>query len=205
MTDYIFDLGEVLLTWNPEAHFRKFLTSNDETEELFSRFFTPEWRNRSDIYVTVSQNVSILCRRYPKWAHILKRWDTDFFEIMRDVIPENFNLIKQLKDEGHRVFGLANFSTDKWGLAQQRFPELRLLDDIVVSSDVAFRKPERKIFEIALERWGTTPNQCVFIDDSMENCQTAALLGILSHPYKSHEELRSFLHRLSFKLENKPV
>jgi len=194
--NYIFDFGGVLLKWDPEQYFRNVVGGIEKQKWLFENIFTPEWRDRSDIYITVEKNVHILSKRHPEHSENIKLWNDDFFEIMNEIIAENWDIVRHIKNNGGKVFGLANFASDKYKQALERFPELGELDGILVSSEAYFCKPEPKIYIEALKKFGISSQSTVFIDDSKDNIQIASELGIMSHHYTSSDELRSFIQQL---------
>jgi 2-haloacid dehalogenase len=194
--NYVFDLGQVLLIWNPYLLYDRCVESVKEREWLFTHIFDTTWRDRSDIYITVRDNVEILATRNPDHATLIRKWDTDFFTMMPGLIQENWRIVRELQRRGHKVFGLSNFAIDKYTAARARFPELGTLDDILVSAEAKFRKPERGIYKCACERFGIGASDTVFIDELDENVFAARAFGMTGITYTSHELLLSSIEAL---------
>jgi 2-haloacid dehalogenase len=194
--NYVFDLGQVLLIWDPYLLYDKCVGSIQEREWLFTHIFDGTWRDRSDFYVTVRENVDILATRIPDHAALIRKWDTDFFTMMPGLIQDNWRIVRELQRRGHKVFGLSNFAIDKYAAARIRFPELGTLDDILVSAEAKFRKPERGIYKCACERFAISPADTVFIDEHCENVLAAQEFGMSGITYTSHEELLSSIEAI---------
>jgi 2-haloacid dehalogenase len=192
---YIFDLGQVLLTWDPHLLFGQCVASASEREWIFANIFNDTWRDRSDIYVTVKDNVDILAARNPAYADIIRKWDSDFFTMMPGPIKENWRIVRALQRRRRKVFALANFAADKYAEAQTRFSELRTLDGVLISAEARYRKPEPGIYRSACEKFALAASEAVFIDDSVDNVMAARAVGMTAVLYTDHRELLEFIQR----------
>lgn len=197
--NYIFDLGQVLVAWDPYSYFGRYFEDRRETDWLFENLFTSEWRDRSDIYVTVEENVRILALRNPLHADLIDQWNRDFFSIMHGLNEENWSTVELLQQGGRKVYGLANFARDKYAEALQKFPQLKTLDGIVVSSQVGFRKPEHGIYMRACGIFGIEAAESVFIDDSIANVAAARECGMIGYLYTCPKKLRSYVESVEKK------
>jgi FMN phosphatase YigB (HAD superfamily) len=187
--DYFFDLGQVPLTWDPYLLYDKLFETTRERDWFFRNILNSEWRDRSDIYVTVRENVEIHAERNPVYAGLIRKWDTHFFTMMPNLIHSNWEIVRALQMRNRRVFGLANFARDKFAAALARFPELSSLDGCVISSEARFRKPERGIYEFACRKYGVSPREAAFVDDDTENVAAARDAGMTAILYSDQLQL----------------
>jgi 2-haloacid dehalogenase len=188
-------LGQVLLAWDPQLLFGQCVASTAEREWLFANIFDNKWRDRSDIYVTVKDNVEILAARNPTHADIIRKWDRDFFTMMPGPIKENWRIVKALQRRRRKVFALANFAADKYVEARARFGELCTLDGVLISAEARYRKPEPGIYRCACKKFAIPPSETVFIDDSVDNVMAAREVGMTAVLYTDHSELLEFIQR----------
>lgn len=111
-------------------------------------------------------------------------------EMLRGEKPESVVLLRSLKDEGYRLYGLTNWSAENIHVAFERFDFLSLLEGTVVSGIEKEVKPEPQIYRILLDRYALKPGQTVFIDDKEANVETARRLGMHGIVFTGAEDTR---------------
>ena len=114
----------------------------------------------------------------PEYAEAIQMYDDDWEKMLKCELPESIDLLKELKSMGYGIYGLTNWSAEKIGYAFANYSFFSLFDGIVVSGVEKVVKPDRKIYEILLERYSLKPGECVFIDDNQDNVDMAKVLGI---------------------------
>ena len=191
----VFDVGGVLIEWDPRHLYRKLLPDDPEAMERFlGTVCTPEWNLEQDRGRSFAKGVDELSRRHPHAADLIAAYDTRWEEMVPHALPGTPELLGELRDAGVPCYGLTNFSAEKFPLVQRRFAFLRDFDGVLVSGEEGVVKPDPEIFRLLTERFDLEPARTLFIDDRIENTDAAARLGFYSHRFTSaaalHAELR---------------
>ena len=174
----IFDFGGVLLDWNPRYLYKSYFNNDEEMEHFLADICNGEWNIRQDAGRPFAEAVKELQAKFPEYAEAIQMYDDDWEKILKCELPESIDLLKELKFMGYGIYGLTNWSAEKIGYAFANYSFFSLFDGIVVSGVEKVVKPDRKIYEILLERYSLKPGECVFIDDNQDNVDMAKVLGI---------------------------
>ena len=174
----IFDFGGVLLDWNPRYLYKSYFNNDEEMEHFLADICNGEWNIRQDAGRPFAEAVKELQAKFPEYAEAIQMYDEDWEKILKCELPESIDLLKELKFMGYGIYGLTNWSAEKIGYAFANYSFFSLFDGIVVSGVEKVVKPDRKIYEILLERYSLKPGECVFIDDNQDNVDMAKVLGI---------------------------
>lgn len=173
----IFDFGGVLLDWNPRYLYKSYFNNDEEMEHFLADICNGEWNIRQDAGRPFAEAVKELQAKFPEYAEAIQMYD-DWEKMLKCELPESIDLLKELKFMGYGIYGLTNWSAEKIGYAFANYSFFSLFDGIVVSGVEKVVKPDRKIYEILLERYSLKPGECVFIDDNQDNVDMAKVLGI---------------------------
>ena len=174
----IFDFGGVLLDWNPRYLYKSYFNNDEEMEHFLADICNGEWNIRQDAGRPFAEAVKELQTKFPEYAEAIQMYDDDWEKMLKCELPESIDLLKELKFMGYGIYGLTNWSAEKIGYAFANYSFFSLFDGIVVSGVEKVVKPDRKIYEILLERYSLKPGECVFIDDNQDNVDMAKVLGI---------------------------
>lgn len=174
----IFDFGGVLLDWNPRYLYKSYFNNDEEMEHFLADICNGEWNIRQDAGRPFAEAVKELQAKFPEYAEAIQMYDDDWENMLKCELPESIDLLKELKFMGYGIYGLTNWSAEKIGYAFANYSFFSLFDGIVVSGVEKVVKPDRKIYEILLERYSLKPGECVFIDDNQDNVDMAKVLGI---------------------------
>ena len=174
----IFDFGGVLLNWNPRYLYKSYFNNDEEMEHFLADICNGEWNIRQDAGRPFAEAVKELQAKFPEYAEAIQMYDDDWEKMLKCELPESIDLLKELKFMGYGIYGLTNWSAEKIGYAFANYSFFSLFDGIVVSGVEKVVKPDRKIYEILLERYSLKPGECVFIDDNQDNVDMAKVLGI---------------------------
>lgn len=174
----IFDFGGVLLDWNPRYLYKSYFNNDEEMEHFLADICNGEWNIRQDAGRPFAEAVKELQSKFPEYAEAIQMYDDDWEKMLKCELPESIDLLKELKFMGYGIYGLTNWSAEKIGYAFANYSFFSLFDGIVVSGVEKVVKPDRKIYEILLERYSLKPGECVFIDDNQDNVDMAKVLGI---------------------------
>jgi 2-haloacid dehalogenase len=190
----IFDFGGVLLDWNPFYLYRKMLGEDRRlTDQFLKDVNFSEWNLEQDRGRSFVEGTAELCARFPQYCELIHAYDERFPETLGGVIQPVVDVLYSLKSAGYPLYGLSNWSAEKFHLVRPRFPFFECFDEMVISGEVGLVKPEPAIYELLLERIGRPANECLFIDDNSSNILTADQLGIQTIQFRSPAQLHSEL------------
>jgi len=187
----IFDLGGVLLDWNPRFLYRK-LFDGDETamEHFLANVCTTEWNQRQDAGRTFAEAMRELLPHHADKLTLIEAFGKRFGEMVRGPIDGAVEVLAELKERNVPLYVLSNWSAETFPRQRERFEFLSWFDGIVISGLEGVIKPDARIFRILLERYDVTPESAVFIDDVAANADAASELGIHGIHFRSPEQLR---------------
>jgi 2-haloacid dehalogenase len=189
----VFDIGNVLLRWNPRNLYRKIFREPGQMEWFLGNVCDGPWNEAQDQGRVWAEAVAERCARFPEWRAEIRAYDERWIEMLDGEISENVQVLESLKTAGVPIYAITNFSKEKFVLAWQRHRFLHRFDGIVVSGEERLLKPDPRIFEVFLRRYGLSAGSCVFIDDSEANVRTAARLGMKTIHYAEMLDLRPAL------------
>jgi 2-haloacid dehalogenase len=193
----VFDLGGVLVDWNPRYLYAPlFGADRAAMEDFLARVCAPEWNLELDAGKPFDQAVAERQRAFPEFAELIALWRDGWPQMLREAIAGSVDILAQLRARGHRLIALTNWSAETFPVARARFEFLDWFEDIVVSGDVKLVKPDPRIFALALERNGLEPARTLFIDDVPDNVRAAQALGMTGVRFEGPQRLRAELKRL---------
>ena len=190
----LFDLGGVLIDWNPRYLYRPLFGADEAAlEDFLARVCPPEWNLEMDAGRPFAEAVAERQRLFPEHAERIALWHSGWPQMLRDEIPETVELLAALRGRGRRLLALTNWSAETFPIARSRFAFLEWFEDIVVSGEVRLAKPHRSIFELTIRRTGIDPTRTLYIDDSAHNIATAQVMGFHTHHFVNPAALRAHL------------
>lgn len=192
MDAVIFDLGGVLIDWDPRYLYRKLLDER-ATEEFLAAVCTLEWNSQQDWGRPIAEATAELTARHPDKADLIEAYYGRFGETLNGADEAVVAILRELHDRAVPLFALSNWSAETFPVAQARFGFLEWFDDIVISGTVGVAKPDPRIFEIALARFAVDPATTLFIDDSAVNVAAGAAAGLATHLFTEAAVLRPAL------------
>jgi 2-haloacid dehalogenase len=200
----VFDLGGVLIAWDPRHLYRK-LFAGDETamEHFLANVCTHEWNRCQDAGRSFAEGARLLKAEHPEKAELIDAYFSRFDEMMPGPITGSVEILAELRDRGTPLYGLTNFSAETYPPAFERFEFLRWFDGILVSGEVGLIKPDPRIFELLIERFAIDPRRAVYIDDVETNVIAARPLGIHGIHFTTPAALRAELAELGL-LSSRP-
>jgi 2-haloacid dehalogenase len=190
----IFDFGGVLMDWNPRYLYSK-LFKNDiaAMERFLQEIEFDAWNQEQDRGRSFGDAVSLLSKRFPHYQELIQAYDTRWEESLSGEIPETVEILRKLKQANYPLYGLSNWSAEKFPLVQNTYHFFDWFDLIVLSGEVKIAKPDPEIFDVLLERIHRKAKECLFIDDSMQNISTAEKLGLQTIHFQSPDQLHKAL------------
>ena len=197
ITAVVFDLGGVLVDWNPEYLYSKLISDPTDRKVFLDEICTLEWNYAMDAGLSVREEVAKLAAERPEYADLINAWWDQWSDMLGDEIPGTRAIAERISASGMPLYALTNWSAETWPLGLAGFPFLRdLFDGIVVSGDEGVAKPDPRLFEILKDRYSLAPETTVFIDDSPANVAAAAALGYRSHRFTRANDLETWLKDL---------
>jgi 2-haloacid dehalogenase len=189
----VFDLGGVLLDWNPRHLYREMFDDEAEMERFLSEVCTMEWHHAHDLGVPPEETLPPLIAAHPEYAEQIEAWVPRSEEMLAGPIDASVEILRELKEAGVPVYALTNMETWTYPGRRERYPFLGWFDGTVVSGFEGVAKPDRKVFELLLDRFCLTPETTLFIDDSPKNVVAAREAGIQAIEFESPAQLRQCL------------
>jgi len=175
----VFDLGGVLIDWNPRYLYRKLFPGDEEGMEHFlANICTSDWNVRQDAGRTFHDANAELIERHPEKTELIEAWGRRFDEMMAGPIDGTVEILAELRTNGTPLYALSNWSAETYPHAERRFDFLDWFDGIVLSGREKLIKPDPRIYQVLLERYAIPPECAVYIDDNAKNADAATALGI---------------------------
>jgi 2-haloacid dehalogenase len=197
MDTVLFDLGAVLIDWNPRYLYRPLFNGDEKAMEHFLDEIVPGWWNHDiDAGKPFAAAVAERIREHPEHAGMISLWRDSWEKMLRDEIPGSVEILGELRSKGHRLHALTNWSAETFPIARRRFEFLKWFEDIVVSGEVGLAKPDPRIFALTIERCRLDPARTVFIDDSLRNVEAGRTAGMHALHFRHANQLRADLTRL---------
>jgi 2-haloacid dehalogenase len=192
MTAVIFDVGGVLIDWNPRHLYRKLFDGDSDgaMERFLAEVCTPEWNLRQDVGRPFAEAVAELSGRFPDHADLIAAYDARWEEMVPGAHEETIEIVRELKAHGTPLYCLTNFSAEKFPLMRRRFDVFDLFDGIVVSAEIGMVKPDPAVYRYLVERFGLEAPSCLFVDDVEANVEAASSIGMQAVHYLSGRQLR---------------
>lgn len=178
LTTVVFDVGGVLLDWNPRYLYRQLIADAAVMEDFLARVCTPDWNHRQDEGRSFADAVAERTALFPEYAALIAAYDQRWDEMVQGAIEHTVQVLYQLKERGVRLLALTNFSTEKLPQMLQRYPFFACFEAMVVSGEVGIAKPDPRIFAHLIAVCGLQPSDCLFIDDVPANVAAAQDAGL---------------------------
>jgi 2-haloacid dehalogenase len=192
----VFDLGGVLIDWNPRRLYRKLLADDDAVEDFLARVCTQAWNERQDAGRPLAEATDELLARFPDRADLIRAYYDRWDEMLGGCIDGSVAIVEELDARGVLLYALSNWSAETFHLAKDRFDVLGRFRGIVVSGEEGLIKPDPRIFQRLFERHAIDPAHAIFIDDVARNVDAARALGMTGIHFASPAQLRGELAAL---------
>jgi 2-haloacid dehalogenase len=196
ITTVVFDLGGVLIDWDPRYLYRK-LMAEDEIDPFLAEVGFFAWNHAQDAGGPWRDAVEALAAKHPHRRELIAAFPDRFPETLGGPIDDTVALLDELhRDGATRLLALTNWSSETFPFARATYGFLESFEGIVVSGDEGVAKPDAVLFRKLIDRYSLVPHETVFIDDSAANVEAAAKLGLVALRFTDAEQLRADLSRL---------
>jgi 2-haloacid dehalogenase len=187
LTAMVFDVGGVLLDWDPRHLYRKLIADPVEMEWFLANVCTSEWHEPHDRGVSTAHSCAVLARRWPAYAELIWAWWERGEEMVAGPLDEGVALLRQALDSGLACYALTNMEAETYPVRRRRYEFLSWFADTIVSGFEGIAKPDPQIYEILLGRFDLDAETTLFIDDREVNVAAAARVGMEAHLYTGAE------------------
>jgi len=194
----VFDIGNVLLDWDPRHLYRKMFDDPARMEWFLDTVCTPAWNIEQDRGRTFAEAVAELVALHPEHEAEIRAFDERWPETVSQVIAGSLDILETLRAKGVPNYAITNFSAEKFAHAREIWPFLDAFDGIVVSGEHRMLKPDAAIYRLLLDTHGLAAADCVFIDDSPKNVEGARAVGMHALHFTAPDRLRADLRGFGF-------
>lgn len=190
----IFDLGGVLIDWNPKYLYRKIFTTEQEVDWFLSNICTSDWNDQQDAGRSFEEATRELIGKHPQYEEAIAAWYGRWTETISGPIEESVTLLESLKSSGkYRLYALTNWSAETFPWAYNNFSFLSWFEGIVVSGHEKTRKPFPEFYKILFDRYDVNPSHALFIDDNFRNVDGAKAVGLNAIHFQSPTQVKEEL------------
>jgi 2-haloacid dehalogenase len=193
----VFDLGGVLIDWNPRHLYRKLFAGDEAAMERFlAEVCTNEWNVAQDAGRPIAEACAVLVRQFPEQKELIEAFYGRWVEMLGGPIEGTVDILRELKERETPLYALTNWSAETFPLALERYDFLQWFHGTIVSGREKLVKPDPRIYRLLTERFGIKPDDAVYIDDNPRNAQVAADLGLHGIHFTGPDALRAELGKL---------
>jgi 2-haloacid dehalogenase len=190
----VFDLGGVLVDWNPRHLYRKIFVGDEPAMEAFlADVCNTAWNEKQDRGRPWAEAVAEAIALHPAHASSIRAYRERWDEMLNGALEETVQVLDELHRGGVRLLALTNWSAETFHVAQERFGFLAKFEGVLVSGQEGLMKPEPEIFQLLIRRYGLTPSRTLFIDDVSKNVDAATEQGLRAVQFIGAQQLRNDL------------
>jgi 2-haloacid dehalogenase len=195
-TAVVFDLGGVLIDWDPRHLYRRLFDDEDAMERFLEDVATTDWNRQQDAGRPWAEAIEALAADHPEARVLIEAYHRRWPEMLGGAVAGSVELLAELHEAGVPVYALSNWSAETFPDAAGRFAFLGWFDGVLISGEVGVVKPDPRIFEELVRRYRLDPGRTVFIDDQPQNVEAAARLGFVAVLFRGADALGSELRGL---------
>lgn len=185
----VFDLGGVLIDWDPRHLYRKLFDDAEAMERFLAEVCSQAWNEQADAGRPTAEITAELCRAHPEKRSLIESYYARFSEMIGGALEDSVAIVEQLHGRGMPLYVLSNFSAETFPLARARFNFFERFSGLVISGSEGMKKPDRRIYDLVIDRFDLTPARTLFIDDRRDNAQAACAAGWQALHFTSAEDL----------------
>ncbi len=186
----VFDIGQVLLRWDPELLYRNLIPDPVERAQFFAEVCTSAWNGEQDRGRPWEDGETLLIEQFPEQADNIRAWRGRWHEMVPHAIEGSVQLLGKLIAAGVDVTLLSNFNQHTFEEVTERFAFLNTPRGRTISAHVGLIKPEAAIYALHTESFALEPSRTLFIDDLAANIDAAHAAGWRGHLFSDPDTLR---------------
>lgn len=197
----IFDLGGVLINWDPRYVYRTIFKTEEEVEWFLENVTSSGWNEEQDAGYSLHKATEELIAKHPKWESEIKAYYGRWLEMLGNELHESVEIFRQLKQSGkYKLYALTNWSAELFPHAREKFEFLKWFEGIVVSGEEKTRKPFTEFYKILLDRYALDPSKTIFIDDNLRNVKGAEVVGMIGIHFHNPSQLKNELEKFGIEI-----
>lgn len=185
----IFDIGGVLIDWNPRYLYQKIFKTEFEMEWFLQHVTTEDWNSKQDAGRSFETAILERIALFPEYSNQIEAYYDRWAEMIGGEIQESVQILEQVKNSGYPLYALTNWSAQTLPIARKMYGFFDLFDGIVVSGTEKLIKPDPQIYHVLMNRYGISPDCTIFIDDNKSNIKSAKKLGFETIHFKTSQQL----------------
>lgn len=190
----VFDLGGVLIDWNPDYLYKKIFADPAEMKWFYDNVCTPDWNEEQDAGRSLNEATELLVSQFPYHEENIRHYYGRWKEMLNGPIEGTVEVFKELKDSGrYKIYALTNWSQETFPIALERYPFLHWFDGRLVSGEEMTRKPFLDIYEKLIQKFSIDPTKALFTDDNPRNLKPAEQIGMKTIHFKDPVQFRKEL------------
>ena len=193
MHNIILDFGNVLVKWEPERVYGEYFGDEAKTWWFLRHVADNDWRLRIDAGESQNACIAELQSKFPEYAEAIAIYRDRWREMLTGEMPGMRQLLHELQTANYHLYGLTNWSMETFPEAREHFGILQMIDRYVVSGAEGLVKPDHRLFQVLLDRYGLKATDCTFVDDNAVNVEAARELGMTGIVFSNAENLRKEL------------
>lgn len=202
LSTVVFDLGGVLIDWNPRhVYLEVFAGDTEKVEWFLADVCSPDWNAKQDAGRSLADATEELVSAFPEYEELIRVYYDRWEEMMRGPIEGTVEILRRMRESPYRLYALTNWSRETFPVARERFEFINWFEGIVVSGEIGLIKPDPAIFHHLTRGFGLNPAETVFIDDVPANVEAARRLGFHAIRFVSPEQLATDLRRAGIHID----
>lgn len=174
----VFDLGGVLVDWNPRYLYRSVFNDDAKMNHFLANICTGNWNELQDAGRSIQEATEVLVGHFPEYEFYIRMFYGEWQKMLNGPIDGTVDILKTLKNKEYRILALTNWSAETFPIALGLFDFLHWFDDVLVSGKEKLIKPDPAIFNLLIKRYSLDPAQTIFIDDNIKNVTAAKEVGL---------------------------
>jgi 2-haloacid dehalogenase len=191
----IFDVGKVLYQWDIRHLYARLIPDPTALDHFVTQIVTPQWHFQHDAGRPLDEMVAELISKHPDHRELIRAYVPRWLETIPGPVPGSLALVERLAARAVPIYGITNFGTEFWAMFRPTAPVFDLFRDIVVSGAEKMVKPDPRIYQLAIDRFGITAERSLFIDDRRDNIDAARDFGLQVHHFKDAATLETDLRQ----------
>lgn len=201
ITTVVFDLGGVLIDWNPRYVYRELIGDEERMEWFLENICSPEWNARQDAGRSFDEATAELLGKHPEHEDLIRVYYDQWEDMLAGPLHDSVEILREVRDSRYQLYGLTNWSAESFPVARERYDFLDWFEGIIVSGEIRMIKPDPEIFEYLADHFEIDPGATVFIDDSAANVEAARNAGYYAILFRDAAQLREDLGAAGVDLE----
>ncbi|NRB47476.1 MAG: HAD family phosphatase [Saprospiraceae bacterium] len=190
----VFDLGGVLIDWDPAYLYRKMFDDPKEMDYFLTEVCTPDWNAQQDGGRSWEDAINLLLPDFPQYETEIRAYFGRWTEMLGGPINETVDILREIKEGGQfQLYALTNWSAETFPYALERYDFLQWFAGILVSGAENLKKPDQRIYKLLLERYQIDGSQALFLDDSLANVKGSIEAGLPAIQFHDPTQLRQDL------------